>query len=242
MEVDMAEVTRKGEVAGLILAAGRSRRFGAPKALVEIGGRPSVRRVARAAIDGGLRPVVIVTRPELAAAVRVAVAGLDARVVAVAAGERADRGASLAAGLATLVGLEGLAALAVLEEVPSDGVLGGPGPSPASSPPAVAILVADAPFTPSELVAEVVETWRAGRGAIIRPRCGAGPAHPVLFDRSLLGALAAAALRGEGGRAVVSAYRDALVELPVDDASLVADFDTPAALSALLDARQRARR
>jgi len=48
-------------IAGIILAAGESRRFGKPKQLLDWRGQPFVRAVAQSAIRAGLSPVVVVT-------------------------------------------------------------------------------------------------------------------------------------------------------------------------------------
>lgn len=48
-------------VAGIILAAGESTRFGSPKQLLDWKGKPFVRRVAETALQAGLEPVVVVT-------------------------------------------------------------------------------------------------------------------------------------------------------------------------------------
>lgn len=47
-------------VAGLVLAAGEGRRFGGPKALVELGGERLVDRAVWVVRDGGCEPVVVV--------------------------------------------------------------------------------------------------------------------------------------------------------------------------------------
>ncbi|MEM7695810.1 MAG: molybdopterin-binding/glycosyltransferase family 2 protein [Pseudomonadota bacterium] len=68
-------------VAGVILAAGRSRRMGAQnKLLAPVDGVPMVRRVAAAALAADLSEVVVVLGHE-GAAVRDALAGLDVRFV-----------------------------------------------------------------------------------------------------------------------------------------------------------------
>ncbi|MGC4866478.1 nucleotidyltransferase family protein [Micromonospora sp. DT53] len=46
--------------AGLLLAAGAGRRYGRPKALVELAGEPLVRRAVRLLRDGGCAPVHVV--------------------------------------------------------------------------------------------------------------------------------------------------------------------------------------
>lgn len=47
-------------VAGVVLAAGRGRRFGATKQLAELDGRPLVRHVVDTALAAGLDPVLVV--------------------------------------------------------------------------------------------------------------------------------------------------------------------------------------
>jgi molybdenum cofactor cytidylyltransferase len=67
-------------LAGIILAAGESRRFGTPKQLLEWKGQPFVRVVAQTALDAGLSPVVLVTGSS-ASQVEQASGGLDLQIV-----------------------------------------------------------------------------------------------------------------------------------------------------------------
>lgn len=85
-------------VAGLLLAAGGGRRMGGPKALVELGGEPLVRRGIRLLADGGCDPVVVVVGAA-AEAVRPLCDG--ARVVS-AADWATGMAASLQTGLCSL--------------------------------------------------------------------------------------------------------------------------------------------
>ena len=66
-------------IAGLVLAAGASRRYGAPKLAEAIAGEPLVRRVVRSVSSAGL-PAVVVTGPE-AESVRKALEGLEVAFV-----------------------------------------------------------------------------------------------------------------------------------------------------------------
>ncbi len=50
-------------VAGVVLAAGASRRLGRPKQTVVVGGETLVERAVRVATEAGLRPVIAVVRP-----------------------------------------------------------------------------------------------------------------------------------------------------------------------------------
>src|SRR3989442_4034872 len=56
----MPHPTEPGRVAGVILAAGASRRMRANKMLLELEGEAVVRRAARRALAAGLSPVVVV--------------------------------------------------------------------------------------------------------------------------------------------------------------------------------------
>jgi molybdenum cofactor cytidylyltransferase len=51
-------------VAAIVLAAGRSTRFGSPKLVAPLDGRPLVRYVLDAAVEAGLDPIVLVTGPD----------------------------------------------------------------------------------------------------------------------------------------------------------------------------------
>jgi CTP:molybdopterin cytidylyltransferase MocA len=84
--------------AGLLLAAGAGRRFGRPKALVEVDGRPLVARGVDLLRDGGCDPVVVVLGAQ-ADRVRPLVTG--ARTVVAELWDE-GMGASLRAGLAAL--------------------------------------------------------------------------------------------------------------------------------------------
>src|SRR2546425_4654881 len=71
----MPHPTEPGRVAGVILAAGASRRMRANKMLLELEGEAVVRRAARRALAAGLSPVVVVLGHE-PDQVRAALAGL----------------------------------------------------------------------------------------------------------------------------------------------------------------------
>jgi len=96
--------------AGLVLAAGEGRRFGGPKAVVELDGERLVDRAVRLLADGGCAPVVVVD-----GAVRLTVPG--AKVVH-NPDWRTGMGSSVRVGLAALAAEEANAAVVVLVDQP----------------------------------------------------------------------------------------------------------------------------
>jgi len=140
-------------IGGVVLAAGASRRFGGPKQLLEWEGEPLVRRVARAALAGGVWPVVVVTGAE-AERVAGALAGLDVRIVNNPAWQQ-GQSASIRTALESLP--------------PETG--------------AAIFLLADQPHTPPTLIRALVEQHRRTLAPIIAPLVRQQRANPVLFDR-----------------------------------------------------------
>ncbi|WP_245888775.1 nucleotidyltransferase family protein [Halomonas denitrificans] len=78
--------------------------------------------------------------------------------------------------------------------------------------------------------------WRlsaaAAPGRIVRPSHAGRPGHPVLFGRAFWPRLARLA-GGEGARGVITAHPRACREIEVDDAGVHRDVDTPAMLADL---------
>jgi molybdenum cofactor cytidylyltransferase len=147
-------------IAALILAAGSSRRMGRPKLLLELDGKPLIRRVVELVAATKLDEVVVVSgpnRPEIERALE----GTSARLV-----DNPDHLSGMASSLRA-----GLRAL-------------GPGVE------AVVVLLGDQPFQAPAVVDRLVDTYRSSRRPIVVPLYAGIRGNPVLFDRSLFAELA----------------------------------------------------
>ena len=190
-------------IGAVILAAGSSARMGTNKLLIEIdAGRPIVARVADAAIDAGLSPVVVVTGHE-AERVRAALAG---SLVTFAHNPRYKDGLaeSLKTGLAALPD-EVAAALICLGDMPD-----------VDAGHMTRIVSAFDPEGGGEIC---VPTWQGKRG------------NPVLFARRFFGEMMNLS-GDVGARGLIAANPDLVREVSMEDDAVVTDLDTAAAMSA----------
>jgi molybdenum cofactor cytidylyltransferase len=181
-------------VAGILLAAGGSERFGQPKQLLDWHGEPFVRHVARTALAAGLSPVVVVTGA-YAVEVENAVSELPAQV---------ENNPDWQGGQSTSI-------RAGLHALPDERRVG-----------AAIFLLADQPQIPVALLQSLVETHARTLAPVVAPRVNGQRGNPVLFDRNTFPDLLA--LTGDvGGRALFSRYpvewlpwNDASVLIDVD--------------------------
>jgi molybdenum cofactor cytidylyltransferase len=140
--------------AGIILAAGESKRFGDSKQVLDWNGKPFVRHVAETALRAGLDPVVVVTGFD-SARVESALAGLNVNL-AHNPNYQDGQSASIKKGIEAL---------------------------PANVGSAI-FLLADQPQIPADVVRALVESHSRGMQAILAPLVmEERRANPVLFDR-----------------------------------------------------------
>ncbi len=184
-------------VAGVLLAAGRSRRMGRNKLLLPVDGEPMVRRVAARALDAGLSPLVVVLGHE-SALVRDALRGLACTFVESDEPE-GPTSASLHPALREL--------------------------GPDARVDAVVVLLGDMVHVTSGMIAALVRSSREDTAPLEVSRYGDVFAPPLLFRRPLWPELLA--WHGDGcGKSVVLDHRaEARVhEWPAGD---LQDVDTP---------------
>jgi molybdenum cofactor cytidylyltransferase len=190
----------------LVLAAGASTRFGGPKLLARLDGRPILQHVLDAAAASGPMVSVVV---------------LGHRAEEVEAqmawrGEHRVRNADPRRGLASSVQV-GLAALERAD--------------PAGELDAVLILLGDQPRVRPAVIHDLIHAAESSDRPIVAPAYSDGGGHnPVLLRRSAWPV--AAASKGDRGLGPIIAGRpDLVLKVPVGGAN--PDVDTPADLAAL---------
>ena len=199
----------KPQVAGVILAAGGSRRFGAPQQLLPINGQPMLRHVIDAALPAQLAEVVVV----LGSHANDIIKALDPQAIKPSTHEYTNdvrfvicedwaqgASASLRTGMALI----------------------------SEDMHAAAILLGDQPGVTTELIDTVVSAFAASDQPIARPVYGEErtPSHPVVIDRTLFADCLT--LEGDVGAGQLLAARPnqvLTIEIP---GTVPRDVDTPA--------------
>lgn len=174
-------------VAGVLLAAGTSKRYGNEnKLLADLEGEPLVRHSARTLFEAGLDRVLVIVGYE-AERVREALAELDVVFV-----ENPDfetgQASSVRAGVRALTD----------------------GDAEDRSVDAAVFALGDMPFVASESVRSLVAAYEAGVGSALATGFDGDRGNPVLFDASHFPALASS--EGDvGGKAVLLSADDAAI-------------------------------
>jgi molybdenum cofactor cytidylyltransferase len=187
------------KIAGLVLAAGVSRRAGpVNKLLVDIDGRAMVAVTTASTLAAGLDPVVVVTGFE-APAIEAAVADLNVRCI---------HNPEYQEGMAAAI-RHGVAALD--EDVA-----------------AVMICLGDMPWVKPETLKALTDAFNSAQGReICRPVMSDKPGNPVLFARRFFPALVT--LQGDrGAKAVIQEHSQVVADVAVDDPGIFKDLDVPA--------------
>jgi molybdenum cofactor cytidylyltransferase len=201
-------------IAGIVLAAGLSRRMGRPKAFLTLDGELFLDRAVRVLREGGCGLVVIVTN-----------ASSEVGGHALELSEQANRDPDAPAVITAVnpsFDSEQLESLRIgLRALPDAAT-------------AAMVLPVDMPTASGVVAAAVREAFERVGAPIVVPASEGRHGHPVLFARALWPELLEGELP-EGARSVVHAHLAELVEVPVP--SLPADVDTPEDYRRLLEER-----
>lgn len=188
-------------VTAAVLAAGASRRFGTPKQLFPIDGRPMLARVLSCLVSSEVDEVIVVLGHAWERVLPIVrEAWQDSRPpVWPVLNPDPDRGMSSSIGRA--VG--------------------------AADPEAAGLLVAlgDLPFIGAEVVNSLVREFRAKSPAVTLATTGGRAGHPVVFRRDLFPELET--LSGDrGARAVVDRHRHEILAVETGTEAILRDIDT----------------
>lgn len=185
-------------IPAIVLAAGRSSRFGRPKALLpDDAGQPFAARLAAAFKAGGAESLVIVSRPDDEDLRRAIEPFLPfARVI-----ENADPDRGQLSSL-----------LEALDAVDRPGVRG------------IMLTLVDMPLVQPSTVERLRDVAFHCAAAIVRPVHRGRHGHPVVFMRATFDALRRAD-PSQGAKAVVRSH--AVVDVAVGDRGVIEDVDTP---------------
>jgi molybdenum cofactor cytidylyltransferase len=191
------------QIAAVVLAAGKSTRMGSNKLLKPIKGKPMIRQTVETVLQSRASPVVVVTGHD-ASRIREALDGLDVSFVS---NPHYDQGlsTSLAAGVAGLPPkVEG--ALMVLGDMPLV--------------PVTTLNKLIAAFDPQEARSICLPVYQGERG------------NPILWGRQHFPEFQG--LKGDrGAKVLLVVNSDQVVEVPVGNAGVLTDFDTPESLARL---------
>lgn len=184
-------------VAGIILAAGGSKRLGQPKQMIPWRGHPLVWHVAKTALAAGLDPVIVVTGA-YTDQVEAALKGLPVTVLFNQAWEM-GQSTSLRVGL---------------RSVPEN--TGG-----------ALFFLADQPMVSVELVYRLVKEHSSTLAPLVAPLVNGSRANPVLFDRVTFGDLLALEGDVGGRVLFGDSYHYPVTWVSWEDPNLLLDIDTP---------------
>ena len=199
-----ASAPRAPRIAGLLLAAGQSRRMGTlNKLLIGIDGKPMVRHVAEAVAGSQARPIIVITGHEHER-IEAALQGLPVSFV---------HNPDYARGLSTSV-KRGLAAL------------------PAEADGAV-VCLGDMPMVTAATIDRLIGAFNPLEGrAICLPIRRGKRGNPVLLAKSLFRELDGVA-GDTGARDLVAAHPELVAEIEMESDAVLTDIDTPQALAKL---------
>ena len=184
-------------IAGLILAAGESRRMGRDKALLTYRGRTFLETIISNLGAAGIKNVTVVLGHHAEAIQR----AVDVGTVRVVINQEYQRGQTSSLQL-------GLAAAA------------------ADSPEAIILCLVDHPAISPEVIAELRKRFESTRPPVLIPTYKGERGHPVVIGQKLFPELLAL-LPAEPANAVIRKYRNETQFVEVTDRGILIDVDDP---------------
>ncbi|MEX1033129.1 MAG: nucleotidyltransferase family protein [Cellvibrionaceae bacterium] len=197
-------------LAGIVLAAGRSSRFGSDKRLAPHSANDTLLTQSIAVIEPACARVFVVTRVDDRDRGRELLGrwwGRDKVEQLCASDAEQGMGSSLANAISDVLAFE------QAHRLQFDGVL---------------LMLADMPYIDPITITKVVAAHSLDNIVLPCYQCETGKrwGHPVLFGRSWFNALQA--LHGDrGGRSIIQAHASARVEIAVNDPGILRDVDKP---------------
>jgi CTP:molybdopterin cytidylyltransferase MocA len=184
-------------VAGIILAAGASRRMGRPKSLLPLGGGTFLSRIAATMRDAGVTELVVVLGAD-AGLVRPTMGWYEGTVIV---NDRWEEGqlSSVIAGLNALAGSAARGAL---------------------------LWPVDHPLAGAGVVCDLIAAFERYDTGIFLPACRGRRGHPALFSRAMYPALRSASPL-LGARDVLAKHPDQVREVPTEDEGVLHNIDSP---------------
>ena len=184
-------------IAGLILAAGESRRMGRDKALLTLRGRTFLETIVGNLRAAGIEKITVVLGHHADAIQR----AVDLAAVQVVVNDDYQRGqtSSLQRGLATAI---------------------------ADSPEAVVLCLVDHPAISAEVITKLSERFELTHLPVTIPTYQGERGHPVVISEELFPELLALP-SGQPANTVIRKYRDATQFVEVTDRSILLDVDEP---------------
>ncbi len=209
-EVAEKESAAPNKIAGLLLAAGSSRRMGAANKLIsEVEGQPMIRRVAGRILEAGISPLIVVTGHD-GEKIEDALSGLPVQYH-----HNSDHDQGLSASLRT--GLDGL----------PQGLDG------------VVVCLGDMPEVTSRQIENLVQAFDPLEGrSICVPVFGRKRGNPVLWSNRFFAEMAS--LSGDlGARQLLEEHGEEVCEVTVEDDGVLFDVDTPERLAELTQRHEK---
>lgn len=196
------------KVGAIVLAAGKSRRMGTAKALLELQGKPLFRHAVDRAFANQLEPILLIAGEHGEAFRQVTSPTFPVEIL-----HNPDYETGMASSLR--VGI-----MAVRGRVD-----------------AALVFLADQPLVPDEVVRSLIETYQVGfdKGVrIVRPVYAGMAGHPVLFDASLFDELEEVT-GDQGGKEVIGRHKQQLATVAFENEQWGKDIDTPEEYQDVLD-------